>query len=239
MSEPIEPGGRVPSGPDARLPDDDDVVDRLLVGEASPMDVAGLTPAESRTVEAFRAAVDANNAVSDLWTRIRAAEVPAHPAEPGIRRWVDGRPYSDRWVSAMRAVSVAAAIAIVVVGGIAAQQATQADNRVIPPSPGESAGGHRNFECAGHTNDFDIFALCPAAQQSVACASKQPLGNELVKPGDDNAKMFSRSVEISLNRPYLNRGRGIERRILFMIVLRDPAPPWRNRSRTATTFTSP
>jgi hypothetical protein len=127
----------------------------------------------------------------------------------------------------------------VVVGGIAAQQATQADNRVIPPSPGESAGGHRNFECAGHTNDFDIFALCPAAQQSVACASKQPLGNELVKPGDDNAKMFSRSVEISLNRPYLNRGRGIERRILFMIVLRDPAPPWRNRSRTATTFTSP
>jgi hypothetical protein len=70
----------------------------------------------------------------------------------------------------------------VVVRRVAAQQATQADNRIVSLGYGQRTGGGGNFEGAGNTNDLDVFAFCAATQKSVERASKQPFGDELVKP---------------------------------------------------------
>jgi hypothetical protein len=69
----------------------------------------------------------------------------------------------------------------VVVRGIAAQQATQANDRVVFLGLGKSASGGRNFECARNADDLNIFACRAAARQSIKRAAKQSFRNELVK----------------------------------------------------------
>jgi hypothetical protein len=109
------------------------------------------------------------------------------------------------------------------VSGVAAEQTTQTENGVIFTGLGQFAGGQRNLESTGHTDDLDILAFRATAQQSIERTSKQSLRDELVKPRDDDAESFSSGAEIAFKRLDSGRQRG---RILFEVLLRDSLPPW-------------
>jgi transmembrane sensor len=74
----------VPKPIDPRLPDDDALVDRLLSGTASADEIAGLTPDERAAIEAYKAALDARQGITDVWRRIEAAEPRPRPARPPL-----------------------------------------------------------------------------------------------------------------------------------------------------------
>ena len=87
----------------------------------------------------------------------------------------------------------------VVVGGVAAQEAAEADDRVKLFGFGQRARGGGNFEGAGNANNFDIISPS-TARQAINCASKQSLGDECIEAGDHNRKPLARSAQIAFDR---------------------------------------
>jgi len=79
----------------------------------------------------------------------------------------------------------------VVMGGVAAQEATQTNNGIVFLGLGKSTSGRRNLERARNADDFDVVASCATPNQSVEPTSKQSLSDELVEARDDNAEAFA------------------------------------------------
>jgi hypothetical protein len=86
----------------------------------------------------------------------------------------------------------------VVVGGVSAQQATDANDGIVFPCFRKSAGGRRDFKRTGHTNDMDIFLYRAGAQQSVVGALQQSLRDEGIEARDDNRKALAQGAEPTL-----------------------------------------
>jgi hypothetical protein len=82
--------------------------------------------------------------------------------------------------------------------GIATQETTDADNRVVPFRLGQSASRDGNFECARNTNENDVPFRSARAEQSVVSALKKTLGDERVEAGYDNRKPLTRRVKATL-----------------------------------------
>jgi len=106
----------------------------------------------------------------------------------------------------------------VIVGGVAAQETAQTDDRVILPGLGESAGGGGNFEGAGNSDDGDVFLPGAGSNQSVIGATQQPFGNELIEPGNDNSEPETSRVQFACDCLLAN--------FLFVGFLRDSVSPW-------------
>lgn len=60
----------------------------------------------------------------------------------------------------------------VIVRGIAAQQATQANDGVVFLGLGESSRSGWNFKSAWHPDNFDVFFISAQTEKSVKCASQ-------------------------------------------------------------------
>ena len=118
----------------------------------------------------------------------------------------------------------------IVMGGIATDQTTEANDGIVFPGCGESASGRWNFECPGNADELDVFAGCSAAQQSVERTAKQPFRDELVKARDDNGKVLSGSAQIALNRLDLRLSGSLQRRIRFAVGLRESRLRGENRN---------
>jgi hypothetical protein len=88
----------------------------------------------------------------------------------------------------------------VVMRGIAAQQAAEANDGVVFFCLGESARGGRNFECAGNADDLDVILVGSRTNKAVVCATQKSVSNKLVEAGDDDAEFSSRRAEIAFNR---------------------------------------
>jgi hypothetical protein len=82
----------------------------------------------------------------------------------------------------------------VIVRGVAAQQATQANDGVVFFSLGESACGGWNFKRAWYPNNFDVVLVGPRTQKPVIGTAQQSFRDEFVEAGDDNAEFSSRSA---------------------------------------------
>ena len=70
----------------------------------------------------------------------------------------------------------------IVVRGVAAQEATEADDRVVFFCFGELARCKRNLEGPWNADDVDVFFFRTGLQQPIDRAQQQPLGNKSVKP---------------------------------------------------------
>src|SRR5580698_5348173 len=95
----------------------------------------------------------------------------------------------------------------VVMRSIAAQQAADAEDRIVLLRFGEHSSRRRNFECTGDADQRDVFFLGTGTQQSVVGALKKTFGDERVKARDDYRKAFSDSTETAFNcwNPWLGR----------------------------------
>src|SRR6184192_1364655 len=87
----------------------------------------------------------------------------------------------------------------VVMRGIAAQQASEADDGVVFFSFSQSAGGGRNFEGTGDAEDFDVPLFCPGSYKSVVGAAEQAVSYEFIETRDDNSEPKSGCVQFSGN----------------------------------------
>ncbi len=87
----------------------------------------------------------------------------------------------------------------IVVGRVAAQQATEADDGMVFSSLGEGAGGGGDFERAGNTDDGDVFIPGPGTKQSVMGAPQQPFSNKLIEPGDNDSEAIVSCVQLAGN----------------------------------------
>jgi len=87
----------------------------------------------------------------------------------------------------------------VVMRGIAAQQASEADDGVVFLGFSESAGSGRNLEGTGHAEDFDVPLFCPGSYKSVVGAAEQAVSYEFIETRDDNSEPKSGCVQFSGN----------------------------------------
>src|SRR5437773_4497550 len=88
----------------------------------------------------------------------------------------------------------------VVMRGIAAQQASEADDGVVFLGFSESAGSGRNLEGTGHAEDFDVPLFCPGSYKSVVGAAEQAVSYEFIETRDDNSEPKSGCVQFSGDR---------------------------------------
>ena len=86
----------------------------------------------------------------------------------------------------------------IVVSGIAAEEAADADYGIVFLCFGQGTRGGGNFEGSGDADDLDIFvAIHAAANQSVDDAGKQALGDERIKTADDDRESFAVAEQIA------------------------------------------
>jgi len=109
----------------------------------------------------------------------------------------------------------------VVVRCVAAQQAAQADDRIIFACLGELSRRYRNLERAWDTHQRNVFLLRAGAQQSVDCAQQQPLGDESIEPRNHNGEAFPAGVHRAFERVELWLGNGLDSEILIGVFWRD------------------
>src|SRR5438309_11162434 len=87
----------------------------------------------------------------------------------------------------------------VVMGGIAAQQTTQADDCIVFAGLGEHAGCRGNLKASRNAHDLDILIARAGAAQSIERSLKKPFRNEGVEAADYDCKAFAFSLELSLH----------------------------------------
>ncbi len=103
----------------------------------------------------------------------------------------------------------------VIVGGVAAKQASDADDGVVFFCLGESAGGGGDFEGSGDADDINVFLAGAQAKESVACALQQALSNERVKAGYDEREPLSPRVELAFEGRVRGSRWGLEFEFVF------------------------
>src|ERR1700674_3783943 len=117
----------------------------------------------------------------------------------------------------------------IVMRRVAADQATEANYRIVFSSFSKHASGGWNFESSGYADHRDVFLVRARAQQSVVSALKKPFGDEGVEARDDNCKTASRSAKPTLD----GRNRRLRRALDFYFFFRGFSEPlclrWRLR----------
>lgn len=88
----------------------------------------------------------------------------------------------------------------VIVRGVSAQQAPEADDGIVLLGFGQRARGGRNLKRARNADDRDVLLPCAGANQSVVRASQQSIGNELVEAGNNNSEGKTGRAEATGNR---------------------------------------
>ena len=88
----------------------------------------------------------------------------------------------------------------VVMRGISAQQAAEADDRVVLLRFCERAGRRGNLESARDANDVDVLVLRTGTDESVVRAAQQAVGDELVESGNHYDKTQALRVQSARNR---------------------------------------
>ena len=112
----------------------------------------------------------------------------------------------------------------VVMRGIAAKKTSDADDGVVFLCFGEGASCGRNFECAGHADDVDVFALCATTQKAITCAKQESLSDKRVKTRDNNREAAAGGIEVSLKRTHERLGNMFNLQIGALVV-RNSVPP--------------
>jgi len=87
----------------------------------------------------------------------------------------------------------------VVVGGVAADKASEADDGVVFLRLGEGTCSGRNFERARDADKNNVFLVRARAEKTVERTLKEPFGDESVETGDDQREAFASGVEITLD----------------------------------------
>ena len=85
----------------------------------------------------------------------------------------------------------------IVVCGIAANQTSETDDRIVFFGLRQGTGGGRNFESSRHTNNRDVFLSGTQTNQAIVSAAQQSLGNKFVEPGDYDRKSLAGRAEMS------------------------------------------
>src|SRR5690606_6133714 len=83
----------------------------------------------------------------------------------------------------------------VVVGGLAPDDAAEADDGVDPAGGGEDAGAHRELEAAGHGLDDDVVVVHAELLQAPSGALGEPLDDVVVPAGPHDADAQASPVE--------------------------------------------
>src|SRR6185437_4522196 len=104
----------------------------------------------------------------------------------------------------------------VVVRGIAAQKASDADDGVVFSGFRKSAGGGRNFKSAGGAYDVDCIFSDARAHQPIKRALQKPLGDESVESRDNNAKAFPCAVQAAFKGLPVEAGAFVQGGIVFL-----------------------
>src|ERR1700687_105396 len=102
---------------------------------------------------------------------------------------------------------------------IAADQAPEANDRIVFSGFGEHAGGGWNFKRSGHANERDVLLLCARAQQSVVSAQEEPLRDERVETRHDNSEALSGTTKSAFDRRNFWLGWAFDFSFLFSFSL--------------------
>src|SRR6185312_5008355 len=86
----------------------------------------------------------------------------------------------------------------VIVRGVAAQQASDADDGVIFSGFRKRVRGRGNFKSTRSADNLDRFFGDTRAQQTVKGALQQPLGYECIESGDNNPETLPSAVQAAL-----------------------------------------
>lgn len=117
----------------------------------------------------------------------------------------------------------------VVVGGVAADKASQADDGIVFFRFCERTRRRRNLEGAGDADESNIFFIGSGADKAVEGALKKPFSDESIEAGHDERKALPSGVEFALNRGELCLQLRIDAPE-FDFVLRDSVSPWWGKS---------
>ena len=88
---------------------------------------------------------------------------------------------------------------VIVVSGLAAQDAADGNERVVFAGQRQFLGNKRKFERTGHMNHGHVFTLCVRAIKSVDSGAQQSLGDETVESADNNRKAQTARAQAARN----------------------------------------